>query len=104
MRRCKGLYYKGEDIGMRLRGTSKVDLDATDWEVALVQGQEEAIVLPKALAVKNEENVYTLWIDAERTAQMRSGKWDIQIRVRSDKTHIASVVNVITITDSAFNG
>lgn len=102
MKRCKGLYYKGEDIGMRLRGSEKVDLDATDWEVALCQGQEEAVVLPKALAVRNEDNTYTLWVDAARTAEMRSGKWDIRIRVKGEKTHIAVVVNVITLVEPIF--
>lgn len=97
----KGLYYKGEDIGLRLKGSERISLDAMDWDIALVQGQD-SVILSKAVAERVEENVYTLWIPAATTEQMRCGKWDVQIRLKNDKTHIAAAINVITLIDSAF--
>lgn len=97
----KGLYYRGEDIGLRLRGNDRINLDAMDWDIALVQGQD-AVILSKAVAERVEDNVYTLWIPSATTKQMRCGKWDVQIRLKNDKTYIAAAINVITLTDSAF--
>lgn len=98
---CKGLYFKGEDIGIRITGTDVINLEELDWELALMCGEHKKII-PKSMAVRTEKNTYTLWIDKEETTRMTSGKWDMQLRLSNDKTHIAGVMNAITLTDSAF--
>jgi hypothetical protein len=99
--KSKNVYYQGEDIVVRISGSERIDLDESDWTLAIAKAGSVELI-EKEDCERLEENQYRAVISRDRTSQMSVGMYDVELSVRGESVSIAVAKNVLLIEESVF--
>jgi hypothetical protein len=99
--KSKNVYYQGEDIVVRISGSERIDLDESDWMLAIAKAGSVELI-EKEDCERLEENQYRAVISRDRTSQMSVGMYDVELSVRGESVSIAVAKNVLLIEESVF--